>query len=114
MYALCSVLKAIVAQCIADVSKSGNPISDGILTAIYRYLCGYGSGLLVDSALHKIIYGLMCKLFKKLVNGLRRLGTKIIHADFSRIIIDTNKKVCILSMHRLLYLFYYCTEYFLK
>jgi hypothetical protein len=38
-----------------------------------------------------MIYNLMTKLFKKLIGGLKRLGTKLIHADFGRIVILTNK-----------------------
>jgi DNA polymerase epsilon subunit 1 len=34
----------------------------------------------------------MTKLFKRLVSALKKLGTKIIYADFSRIIIHTDKE----------------------
>jgi hypothetical protein len=76
---------------IHDVQIKGDPISDSILTALYRYLCGYGDGLLTDRALHRVVYGLMTKLFKRLISALKKLGTKIVYADFSRIIIHTDK-----------------------
>ena len=98
----------MIAKCIEEVSSShsSTPVSststntdgtagiaDSILTAVYRYLCGYGNGLLSDPLLHRVIYGLMTKLFQKLVGGLRRLGTKVVYADFGRIIISTDKHV---------------------
>ena len=98
----------MIAKCIEEVSSSHSTapssstststdgtagIADSILTAVYRYLCGYGNGLLSDPLLHRVIYGLMTKLFQKLVGGLRRLGTKVVYADFGRIIISTDKHV---------------------
>jgi hypothetical protein len=62
---------------IHDVQIKGDPISDSILTALYRYLCGYGDGLLTDRALHRVVYGLMTKLFKRLVSALKKLGMYI-------------------------------------
>lgn len=66
-------------------------ISDSILTSFYRYLCGYGDALLYDPALHRAVYALMTKLFKRLVGHLRRLGVRVVFASFSRIILHTNK-----------------------
>ena len=68
-------------------------ISDSLLTAVYRYLCGYGNGLLTDPALHRVVYNLMIKLFRKLISGLVKMGTRVVHANFGRIIICTNKSV---------------------
>ena len=94
----------MLAKCIDEVSAGAGGVSsskdpgvsgiaDSILTAVYRYLCGYGNGLLSDPLLHRVIYGLMTKLFQKLVGGLRRLGTRVVYADFGRIIISTDKHV---------------------
>lgn len=55
--------------------------------------------MLSDPLLHKVIYGLMTKLFQKLLGGLRKLGTKIVYADFGRIIISTNKHVSIVLLY---------------
>lgn len=102
----------MIAKCIEEVSSSPPPstnhtstatdgtagIADSILTAVYRYLCGYGNGLLSDPLLHRVIYGLMTKLFQKLVGGLRRLGTKVVYADFGRIIISTDKHVSLFAV----------------
>ena len=68
-------------------------ISDSLLTALYRYLCGFGDALLFDPLLHRLVNVLMNKLFKRLISELRKLGVKIVYADFNRIIVDTNKEV---------------------
>lgn len=83
------VLKSIVAQCVDEVTRRGDAIADGVLTAIYRYLCGYGNGLLTDPQLHRLVYSYMVKLFAKLLQTFQQLGTQVIHADFNRIIIAT-------------------------
>lgn len=46
-----------------------------------------------DPALHRVVYNLMIKLFKKLIGGLVKMGTKVVHANFGRVIIATNKSV---------------------
>jgi DNA polymerase epsilon subunit 1 len=70
---------------------AGDAVCESILFALYRYLCGYGDALLHDPLLHRIVYLLMSKLFKKLIAQLRKLGVRIIHASFSRILVHTNK-----------------------
>ena len=65
----------MIFKCVDEVSRHGNSISDSILAAIYRYLCGYGNGLLVDPALHRLVYNLMTKLFKKLI-GINEINIK--------------------------------------
>jgi DNA polymerase epsilon subunit 1 len=67
--------------------------ADAILQGLYRFLCGRGQTLLHDPALYRVVHLLMTKLFTKLVAELRRLGSKIIYADFYRIIIATNRHV---------------------
>ena len=86
-----NLLKALVTKWIQDVSLSSDPYADVILIGLYRYLCGHGNALLHDPALHRLIYGLMIKLFKRLVHELKKLGSKLVYASFNKIIIDTNK-----------------------
>jgi hypothetical protein len=86
-----NLLKALVTKWIQDVSLSSDPYADVILIGLYRYLCGHGNALLHDPALHRLIYGLMTKLFKRLVHELKKLGSKLVYASFNKIIIDTNK-----------------------
>ena len=86
-----NLLKGLVASWIDNIRLRGDAISDSILTALYRYLCGFGDGLLYDPALHRVVYGLMTKLFRRLMGELRRLGAKVVYADFRRVILDTGK-----------------------
>ncbi len=79
-------------------------ISDSLLTALYRYLCGFGDALLFDPLLHRLVNVLMNKLFKRLISELRKLGVKIVYADFNRIIVDANKEVTLSIYIYLLYL----------
>lgn len=84
-----AVLKSIVAHCVEEVRHHNDAVADGLLTAIYRYLCGYGHGLLHDPQLHRLIYQYMVKLFAKLMQTFQHLGTQIVYADFNRILIAT-------------------------
>lgn len=86
-----NILKAVVAKWIQDVRFSNDQHADVLLIALYRYLCGHGFVLLHDPAIHRLVYGLMTKLFKRLVFDLKKLGAKVVYASFNRIVIDTNK-----------------------
>jgi len=86
-----NILKAVVTKWIHDVQFNNDQHADVLLIALYRYLCGHGFVLLHDPALHRLVYGLMTKLFKRLVFELKKLGAKVVYASFNRIVIDTNK-----------------------
>lgn len=87
-----NLLKALVAKWIHDVGVSADTHADAILQAIYRFLCGHnGQTLLHDPALHRVVYDLMGRLFMRFIGEFRRLGVKVVYADFYRIIIHTNK-----------------------
>jgi DNA polymerase epsilon subunit 1 len=86
-----NLLKSLVTKWVDDVRISGDVISDSILTALYRYLCGFGDGLLYDPALHRVVYNLMSKLYKRLIGELRRLGAQVVYADFRRVVLSTGK-----------------------
>ena len=45
--------------------------------------------MLSDPLLHRLVYGLMIKLFWRLVSSLKQLGVNIIYADFNKIILNT-------------------------
>ena len=90
-----NLLKSLVNSWIDEIIEYGDhasgQISGHLRDALYRYLCGYGDALLQDPALHKVIYILMVKAFNKITSELWRLGTKIIYADFRKIVIHTEK-----------------------
>jgi hypothetical protein len=104
MFSLPSIFKALVCRCVDELRHNAQHpynnshsshasehgcLADSLLTAVYRYLCGYGNGLLADPLLHRLVYTLMSRLFWRLVKALRELGARIVYADFSRVILAT-------------------------
>ncbi|KAI3992350.1 hypothetical protein MKX01_030071 [Papaver californicum] len=84
------VLKQLIQRCIQDAIKFGNVYADALLQHLYRWFCSPQSKL-HDPALHRVLHKVMEKVFALLLAEFRKLGAKIIFADFSKIIIDTGK-----------------------
>ncbi len=57
----------------------------------HSWLCS-SSSLLHESALCRIVHKLMKKLFMQLISEFKRLGSTIVYADFSKIVVCTKKK----------------------
>ena len=55
------------------------------------------SSLLYEPALCRTIHKLMSKLFMQLVGEFRRLGSIVVYADFTRIILCTKKRKQVLK-----------------
>lgn len=88
------LLKALVAQWLHDYKHRNDLHAYSLLSNCYRYLCG-GSGnntLLSDPTIHRIIYGLMIKLFKRLIVELKKLNVNIVYASFSKLIVSATGK----------------------
>ena len=69
-----------------------NTVTDVIITTfIYRWLRS-PSALLYDPALRRTLHNHMKKLFMLLIAEFKRLGSNIVHADFSRIVVCTKKR----------------------
>ena len=88
-----NLLKALITKWYDDAVYRDDPIADNLLQSksLYRYLCGYGNSLLSDPSLHRVVYGLMTRLFKRLVADLKKLGAKIVYADFHKIVVHTKR-----------------------
>ncbi|XP_042956181.1 DNA polymerase epsilon catalytic subunit A-like [Carya illinoinensis] len=84
------ILKQLIQRCLADAVTFGNVYADAILQHLYRWLCSPQSKL-HDPALHRILHKVMRKVFALLLAEFRKLGAKIVFANFSKIIIDTGK-----------------------
>jgi len=74
-------------------SQSTNPSSDTefhgrLLDHLYRWVRSESS-LFHDPALHRLVHGLISKVFWQLMAELSRLGTTIVHATPSRLLIAT-------------------------
>ncbi|RLN54924.1 hypothetical protein BBJ29_009366 [Phytophthora kernoviae] len=85
------LLRVMVTTLFKDFLSSRNKFADHVLQQFYRWLCSPGS-LCFDPALHAMVKRLMEKLFLQLLAEFRRLGSHIVYADFSKIIICTKKK----------------------
>jgi hypothetical protein len=73
-----------------DATTTANPFADNLLQHFNRWIAT-SSSLLFDPALHRMIRRLMAKVHGHLVSELRRFGATVVFADFSRIILATNK-----------------------
>jgi hypothetical protein len=87
-----NLLKGLVTKWISDIGFNGDLHADALLLNLYRYLCTQGITLLNDPTLHRIIFLLMKKIFRRLIAEFRKLGVKIIYADFYRVIICTGRR----------------------
>ncbi|CAM9190271.1 unnamed protein product [Chrysoparadoxa australica] len=84
------ILKALVTNWLGDVSRSGNPHADALLVHFYRWLAARQS-LMHDPALHRLVHSLMHKVFTRFVGELQRLGARVIYADFTKVIVATER-----------------------
>ncbi|XP_034220092.1 DNA polymerase epsilon catalytic subunit A-like isoform X4 [Prunus dulcis] len=84
------VLKQLIQRCLANAVTSGNVYADALLQHLYRWLCSPQSKL-HDPTLHRILHKVMSKVLAILMIEFRKLGAKIIFANFYKVIIDTGK-----------------------
>ncbi|CAH3120153.1 unnamed protein product [Pocillopora meandrina] len=93
--ALCSsafrILKGMVHSWLHEVSTYGNLNADAQLMHFYRWLAS-PSALLYDPALCRMVQRMMKKLYMQLIAEFKRLGSTIVFANLSRIIICTKKR----------------------
>jgi hypothetical protein len=84
------VMKLLVSSWYADATTTRNPFADSQLQHFNHWVSSPLS-LLHDPALHRIVRQLMAKVHGHLVAALRGFGATVVFADFSRVIIATNK-----------------------
>ena len=84
------ILKLVVTNWFADATTSRNPFADNLLQHFNRWISS-PSSLLFDPALHRIVRRLMGKVHTHLITELRRFGATVVFADFSRVVLATNK-----------------------
>jgi len=85
-----SVLQTLIQTWLRDVSDRNIVCADKLLNNLYRFVSSRESSL-SDPALHRVMLTLMKSKFNRLLGDFERLGSKIIFADFTRVIIATNK-----------------------
>ncbi|GBG32491.1 DNA polymerase epsilon catalytic subunit A [Hondaea fermentalgiana] len=86
-----NILRGLVRRMFREALQTNEDYCWALLTNFYRWLCSPKS-LMYDPALLRFVQQLMSKVFLQLVAELRRLGAKIVSANFQRIIICTGKR----------------------
>jgi len=86
-----SILKAMVKTWLLDKIRD-NFESPATLTIdhFWRWISSSASNLF-DPSLHRFIHGLMRKTFIQLLAEFKRLGSQVVYADFSHILLATSK-----------------------
>lgn len=85
------MLRAIVCHWLTEVVQDGDDQADQLLMNAYRWICS-STSMLYEPALHSMLLTLMRKVFLQLLATFRSLGSTIVFADFSRIIISTRRR----------------------
>lgn len=86
-----STLKAMIKAWLLDKIRA-NFNSPATLTIdhFWRWISSSASSL-YDPSLHRFVHGLMRKTFIQLLAEFKRLGSHVVYADFSRILLATSK-----------------------
>ncbi|KAL0581436.1 DNA polymerase epsilon catalytic subunit [Marasmius crinis-equi] len=86
-----SILKNMVKTWLLDRIQS-NEQSPATLSIdhFWRWISSSTSNM-YDSSIHRFIHGLMRKTFVQLLAEFKRLGSQVVYADFSRILLATSK-----------------------
>ena len=84
------LLKAMVQAWVMDVTHYRNVYADLQIVHFYRWLRSPAS-LFHDPALVHAVHALMTKLFGRLLAEFHRLGTRVVYANASRIVLNTKK-----------------------
>ncbi|WKX92047.1 hypothetical protein Q1695_010238 [Nippostrongylus brasiliensis] len=84
------ILKQMLTECVRDIAQGANKRADQIVMSLSRWLHSPNS-LLFDSAITRSISILERKLVLLLAAECERLGSKVIHATPTRLVLDTGK-----------------------
>ncbi|KAH3743851.1 DNA polymerase epsilon catalytic subunit A [Pelomyxa schiedti] len=84
------VLRELVLMWFKDLGETDNPIAEELLDQFYRWISA-PRAYLYDPLIHQHFHGLMKKAFMQLLLEFRKLGSRIVFANFKKIIINTDK-----------------------
>ncbi|KAK4057447.1 DNA polymerase epsilon catalytic subunit [Microbotryomycetes sp. JL221] len=85
-----NLLRSMVKAWSTEASRHDGAHWRLILEHFWRWISSPAAKMF-DPALHRFVHGLMRKTFSQLLAEFRRLGSDIVHADFSRIYLLTTK-----------------------
>ncbi|KAF4566262.1 DNA polymerase epsilon catalytic subunit [Pleurotus pulmonarius] len=85
------IMKNIVKTWLLDkIQGSLDSPANLAIDHFYRWICSSASHL-YDPSIHRFIHGLMRKTFIQLLAEFKRLGSYVVYADFSHILLATSK-----------------------
>ena len=86
-----SVLKATVKTWLLDKIQSNFDSPSNIAIEHFWRWISSNTSCMYDPCLHRFIIGLMRKTFIQMLAEFKRLGSEVVYADFSRILLATSK-----------------------
>jgi DNA polymerase epsilon subunit 1 len=84
-------LRDLVEQWLDDYLSKGNLYAGSLVENVNRWLTSPKVSKLHDPQLHRLVHKLMKKTFFVLINNLKKLGCRVIFANFHRLFIFTDK-----------------------
>ncbi|KAH8103388.1 hypothetical protein BXZ70DRAFT_925423 [Cristinia sonorae] len=86
-----SILRSLVKGWLADkIESGGSGPSTVVIKHFWRWISSSSSNM-YDSSIHRFIHGLMRKTFIQMLAEFKRLGSQVVYADLSRILLVTSK-----------------------
>jgi DNA polymerase epsilon subunit 1 len=84
------ILKNMVKGWMLDKASNEDSPAETAIAYFWRWVSS-PSAFMYDLGIHRFVYGLMRKTFIQVLAEFRRLGSKIIYADFGQILLLTSK-----------------------
>lgn len=85
-----SVLKQMVKSWLLDRAKYSNSPASIALDHFWRWISS-NTARMYEPSIERFVHGLMRKTFVQLLAEFKRLGSSVVYADFSRILLVTSK-----------------------
>ncbi|KAF7310481.1 DNA polymerase epsilon catalytic subunit [Mycena chlorophos] len=86
-----SIMRAMVKMWLLDkIESQFDGPANMVLDHFWRWISSVGSHM-YDPSIHRFVHGLMRKTFIQLLAEFKRLGSHIVYADFSRVLLATSK-----------------------
>ena len=85
------LLRTLVTAWLKDVQDDQSTYADALLVAFYKWI-GARSSLLHFPDLRRLVVSLMKRVHTKLIAELQRLGMRVVHASFHKLVLATAKR----------------------
>ncbi|KAI8052820.1 hypothetical protein BDF22DRAFT_633316 [Syncephalis plumigaleata] len=85
-----ALIKTMIRAFCQEYAETNNPFAALFVERVQRWMVG-GQARLYDPLLHQLLHTMMGKVLSQLIVELKRLGSRVIFANFNRMIIVTTK-----------------------